>query len=640
MNKNIALIGNPNSGKTTLFNALTGSHQKVGNWTGVTTEKKYGKYLKDKTINLIDLPGLYSLNTRSSDEKAVIEYLVQSPPDVIINVIDGTNLERNLYLTTELLNLKIPLVIAITFSDRLKKNNIKINEKELSNKLGVPVISVSGVKGDNLPDLIAIAKEYKQNNNLSFFSKISSEKEKYHYIEELLRKTYVKNKTIERTLTKKIDKILLSPFLGFPILICVISLVYYLSISLGGIIGEIISSKVVGLGNVFEYELAKRAVPEWITSLLCHAIIKGIGVVLSFFPQILILFALLAVLEESGYTARSTFIVDRLFAWFGLGGKSFIPMILGCGCTVSGLMATRTIESRGEKRATIFLTPFMPCGAKTAVFGWFASIFANGSVIFATSMYFLSILCVVIGGKILHCFKSFKLNEGSFVMEIPTLRLPRIKDVWFVMIEKVKDYTTKAGLIIFIVSVVLWALENLGITGYVGNDVEKSFLFFIGNKLKYVFYPVGCTDWRTSVALVSGVFAKEAVIETLELLSQNPTELFINSYSAYAFCSFILLSPPCIASIVQAKHELKSNKWLFAMLFFQTAMGYLVASLINFLGFVIVNHNYLILSGIVGIIIVIGVFLAIKKLVKMPACKNCAACKGDKLCQREKRYTI
>ncbi len=640
MNNLFALVGNPNCGKTTLFNTLTGAKQKVGNWTGVTTEKKQGKYLGDKTIEIVDLPGLYSLDARSLDEKAVTTFLKDTPPDVIINVIDGTNLERNLYLTTELLTLKIPVVIAISFSDQLRKNNITLKVNKLQELLGVPVIPVFALSGENIENLINLARKTRKTMSNINIEQLKSPKDRYAYIEDLLDKIIIKKKTKAEKFTEKADKILLNPYLGIPILITVVTIVYYLSITVGGVLGGYLSEWFKKSSETLEIIMLERNIPEWICSILCKAIIKGIGVVLGFFPQILILFALLAVLEESGYAARMAFIVDRLFASFGLGGKSFIPMILGCGCTVSGLMATRTIESEGEKRMTIFLTPFMPCGAKTAVFGWFASVVLGGSALFATAMYFLSILTVVIGGKILHNFKNFSLGEGSFVLEIPTLRPPRIKDVLIVLTEKIKDYLTKAGLIIFIVSVILWALENLGVTGYVGKRVEQSFLYFIGDKLKFVFYPIGCTDWRTSVALVSGIFAKEAVIETLELLSNSPNELFMNDFSAYAFCSFILLSPPCIASIAQAKQELKSGKWLTLMLLFQTFIGYTIASIINFIGLIIDSGNYLILSVIVGIIIIITIIKAVRKYIKISACKNCTYCKRRNKCQiREKRYT-
>ena len=636
MSRTIALIGNPNCGKTTLFNRLTGSHQKVGNWTGVTTEKKEGFYLKDKSIKIIDLPGLYSLNAKSADEKAVLDFLKETKPNVIINVVDGTNLERNLYLTTELLELKIPIIIAVTFMDQLEKSGTTLNFDYVEGKLGCKVIGVNAIKGNNLEPLISASKNYNKLSNLKL-DKVSSI-ERYDFIEKLLTKSLNKKKTPSEKFTEIADKILMNKYLGLPLLFLIVTLVYFLSIRIGGLIGEEISDVFNTLTiNVNRY-FNKHNVPNWICSLVTEAILNGFGVVLSFVPQILVLFVLLGIIEETGYASRAAFNIDRLFSSFGLGGRSFIPMILGCGCTVSGLMATRTIENEGEKYATIFLTPFMPCGAKTAVFGWFSSIFFGGSAIIAASMYFLAIISVIIGGKILQLFNKFNLTGGSFVMEIPPLRLPRIKDLLYIIIEKVKDYMTKAALIIFVVSVLLWALRSLGLNGYVGGDIESSFLYIIADKIKYLFYPLGATDWRATVALISGVFAKEAVIETLELLTNTPELLFNNSFSVYAFCSFILLSPPCAASIVSAYRELKSIKLLALMLVFQFVLGYGVAIIINMFG--LLQKNNLLLSFFTVIIITLSAIIALKYLFKKNSCSICKGCSGDKRCQKKGKRSM
>lgn len=637
MIKTVALVGNPNCGKTTLFNSLTGARQKVGNWSGVTTERKEGEYLKNKSVKLIDLPGLYSLNTKSSDEQVVTDYFKVNKPNAIINVVDGTNLERNLYLTTELFELNIPLVIAITFSDELKKNKMQLNANLLSKILGVPILLVCAFNGENLDLLITSAINNKNKPVPPIDDK--SINSRYKFIENTVQRTLVKKTTQTERFTEKADKILLNKVYAFPILIVIVTLVYFLSIRIGSFLGEYLSNFFNGLAISAKEALEIINTPKWITSLLTDAIIKGLGLVLSFAPQILVLFALLGVLEESGYAARATFIIDRLFSSFGLGGRSFIPMILGCGCTVTGLMSTRIIEDEGEKRATIFLTPFMPCGAKTAVFGWFSSIFFNGSAIIATTMYFLGIISVVAGGKILKKLKIISLGEGSFVMEIPLLRAPRIKNILYVVLEKIKDYLGKAGLIVFVVSVFLWALRSLGVTGYVGEEVEKSFLYLIGDKLKIIFYPIGVADWRGSVAVISGIFAKEAVIETLGLLAENPQNLFHNPFSVYAFCAFVLLSPPCAASIVQAYRELKSIKWLAIMTVFQTIFGYAVAFIINLVGNIV--DNGLIFSFLIAIIITVSVVIAMIALIKKTPCKNCSVCNGALKCQKkEKRSTI
>ena len=346
----------------------------------------------------------------------------------------------------------------------------------------------------------------------------------------------------------------------------------------------------------------------------------------------------MAIIEQSGYASRIAFLLDGFFRRFGLGGKSLLPMIVSCGCTVTGLMATRTIERTGERRMTIFLSPFMPCGAKSAVFAWFSSVFFGSSAIVAVSMYFLGILCVGIFGKFLKKFSIFNEEDGGFLMEIPTLRLPSAKDVLFVMLEKVKEFTTKAGLIVFCVSIFLWLLKSVGTSGYVGDDIEKSLLFIIGNKLKYIFYPLGFTEWETSVAFISGAFAKEAVVETLNLISTNFSTLFSTTYSAYSFMAFILLSPPCIASLVTAKQELGSSKLFVFMLIFQTLTAYVVSLAINLAGFLFDNFKGLLLSLIIVIIIMLSLFSALKYL-KTKKCRLCKNCKGENRCQKVERFT-
>lgn len=641
MNKKIALIGNPNCGKTTLFNALTGTYQKVGNWSGVTTEKKEGFYKKDKSIQIVDLPGLYSLSARSKDEMAVIDYLNNERPDVIINVVDGTNLKRNLFLTTLLLELKIPLVMAVNHYDRLLKENVELDVELMSGVFKSPVIPVSALKGINLDKLVS---EAVNRRTVAYFDLKALYKgevgvsERYDFIEKSIPRFFKGQLKKGEQITQRIDNVLLHKKWGIPIFVMVMLLVYFVSIRLGGVLGGLVQTVFDELEFSLGRAMTTRKIPQWITSLSCEAVIGGIGTVASFLPQILILFTLLAVMEQSGYSARTSFLLDRIFRTFGLGGKSFIPMMLGCGCTVSGLMSTRTIEDRNEKIMTIYLTPFIPCGAKTAVFGWFSSLLFGGSAVVATSMYFLGIFSVCFFGRLLKRFKFFSESRGTFVLEIPELKPPHFKDVFLVLKEKVKDFVTKAGLIVFVFSVILWALRNLGFSGYTNGEVEKSFLFLIGNLLKYLFYPLGFSSWQTSVAVVSGIFAKEAVIETLNLLSNSPKDLFRSGFTAFSFTSFILLSPPCIASIMTAHRELKSKKLTFYMLVFQTAVAYVVSFFINTVG-IIVNHlNRLILPLFIVIIIIVAFSFSIKRLKTCD--KNCSNCKSGEKCQKtEKRFT-
>ena len=636
MNGVIALIGNPNSGKTTLFNALTGTYQKTGNWTGVTTEKKLGTYKKDKRVKIVDLPGLYSLSAHGDDEKAVINYLKNTPPKVIINIVDGTNLERNLYLTTELVELRVPMVIAVNMIDDLQKNGIKLNTEKLSALFGVPVIPVSALKNNNVDELINVAiKNSVLPKKLKLLVQGENKAEKsYEFIEKNIGETIQKRQTKSEKFTLKADSILTHKIWGFPIFFLVITLIYFLSMKIGGAIGNVIS----GAFSIFAENTAKtlifRGAPEWLIGLVVDAIIKGIGTVSSFLPQILVLFMLLAIIEQSGYASRIAFILDKFFRSFGLSGKSLIPMIVSCGCTVTGIMSARTIENKSEKRMTIFLAPFMPCGAKTAVFGWMAYVFFNGNALIASSMYFLGILSVALFGRMLKKFKSFKENSGEFILEMPTFRTPSLKDIALSLWEKIKDFTIKAGAIVFLVTVGLWLLKNVGFKGYTYGNVENSFLYLLGNALKFIFYPLGFGNWQATVAVLSSLLAKEAVVESLNMVSLDPQTLFYNGYSVYAFMAFILLSPPCSASIATAKRELNSIKWLLFMIAFQFVSAYLVAFVINGVGFLLSSSNGLLLTAFVVIIIVSITVLAIIKL-KNAKCAGCSACnKGNKCIKR------
>ena len=639
----IALIGNPNCGKSTLFNAITGTYQKVGNWSGVTTEKKEGVYKKNKTITVVDLPGLYSLDAKSKDERAVLEYLNNEKPDAVINVLDGTNLERNLFLTTQILELGVPTVIAVNFADRLKRSGLVVRVEELSKLINAPVICVSALKNKGVDQVVAAAVKTGKGEsnavktpNLAF----NSAEDRYEYIESVIKSVIKRQISVENTVSDKIDKVLLGKFTGLPLFALIMVVVYFVAIGLGGKLGGYVGGFFDNLSNDVGNYFIVNDLPEWIRSLLCNAVISGVGTVASFLPQILILFTLLTILEESGYAARIAFLTDRIFRTFGLGGKSFIPLMLGCGCTVTGVMATRTESNENERILSIFLTPFMPCGAKMVVFGWFASVFFNGSAIIATSMYFLSLLCVGIFGRILSGVSAFKRAEGGFIVEIPPLRSPHLKDVCSALKEKVKDFIFKAGLIVFVVSVILWALNNLGLNGYTNGNPKQSFLYYIGNALKYLLYPLGVNSWEGAVAVLSGAFAKESVVETLELLGVDIASVFSSGFTVYAFCSFILLSPPCIAALAVAKRELKNDKLFLYMLAFQFSAGYLVGAIINLLGILSSSRLGLLLSLITVIILLISLVGAVKTLKRRKGCENCAACKvGEKAC-REKRYTI
>lgn len=636
----VALIGNPNCGKTTLFNALTGTYQKVGNFAGVTVEKKDGVYKKDKTLKITDLPGLYSLSADSPDERAVTDYLKNSPPNVVINVLDGTNLERNLYLTCELVGLKIPVVLAVNFCDELDKNGIELFVKELSALFGgIPVIKISALKNTGIKELTEAVKNAKvpKTDGVSVLKPKTasghSEKKFYGFIEQNIDKIIKKKETRAEKFTRRADGILTHKYFGIPIYVAVVIFIYFAAQTAGGASGGCISAAFIRVENSVKTALLAAGAAEWASSLTCDAVIKGFGTVLSFLPQILVLFLLLSIVEESGYAARAAFNFDRLFRKFGLSGKSLLPLTASCGCAVTGIMASRTIESEGERRATIFLAPMMPCGAKTAVFGWFAGVLFGGSAIVAASAYFLGVFAVAFFGGILKKIKPFRGSGEDFLLEMPTLRAPSVKDVFFVLLEKTKDFLFKAGTVIFTASVVLWVLKNVGFCGYTGGDTQKSFLYFIGDKLKYLFYPLGFASWECSVAIISGVFAKEAVVETLALLSKNPAALFPTQFSAYAFLAFVLLSPPCISALSVAKRELKSAKLFAFMLVFQFSAAYAVALTVNFAGNILIraaNCSSGLLFSFAIVIIISAAFVTIAVRAFRGGCKNCVKRKSCK----------
>ena len=637
MNKNVALIGNPNSGKTSLFNILTGMYQKVGNWSGVTVEKKEGLYRRNKQVKITDLPGLYSLDAFSKDEKAVTDFLKSSPPEVIINVVDGTKLERSLNLTALLSELKIPVVIALNMADELRKNGIKPDIKKLSRTFGMPVICISALKGENVDELMSVALSHDVKPENAAWSAMSPS-ERFLKLGKIADEVIHKKQTRSERLTERLDDIITHRFFGIPLFIAVMFAVYFISLSLGGGVSRTIERGFDNLSAFLSANFVKMGLPDWFVSLVSEGVICGIGTVMGFLPQILVLFFMLTLLEESGYMARVAFILDRFFRLFGLGGKSCIPMVLSCGCTVTGLMSTRTIENRSEREMTVYLSPFMPCGAKTAVFGWFSYKFFGGSALVAVSMYFIGIISAAVFGAILKKTKGFSDGEECFLIEMPTFRFPSFKNVFYVLLMKIKEFLVKAGTVIFAVSVLTWFLMNFGFKGYTSGKVEDSILYNIGSILKYIFVPLGFGNWQASVAVLSGFMAKEAVIETLELICVDAGSLFDNAFSVYAFMTFVLLSPPCAASVIQAKKELKSGKKLIKMLVFQTCAGYAAALAVNTAGLIYYSSFNLIFILISVIIILSALAFSLRKILKGERC-CCARCTaGGGKCRKSRKH--
>ena len=638
--KELCLVGNPNCGKTTLFNLLTGAYQKVGNWAGVTVDKKQGFLRNDKRVKITDLPGLYSLSPNSPDEAVVTEFL-KTFTGVIVNVIDGTSLERSLFLTLSLLRLGLPMVVGINMMDQLKKEKAKLNLGEISKFLGVPVFEISAKRNQNVDKLINTALTLK--NSVLATKKenpfISATTSKLHQmIEDRMESFISKTEYSSKTRTEKIDRVLTHELYGTLIFFAVMFFVYAVSLKLGGALGDRLGIGIGKFGELAAKLLVNLGVKYPVVDLLVNAVIKGIGSVLTFLPHLLILFFFMTLLEESGYTARVSLIFDKFFSRLSLSGKSVIPFVLSCGCTVAGIEASKVIENSKERELTVLLASFLPCGAKTAVFGWFSLVFFNGSALIALSLYVISFAVIYLVAKVYTLLKKTE-KEPVFILELPVFRTPSIKSVAIVLMNKTKEFLIKSGTVIFAVSIMVWTLTNFGFNGYTNGVSEQSFLYLIGNGIKYLFYPLGFYSWQSSVSLLSGVLAKEAVVETMEILSKYPNELFNNGFSVYAFMVFALLSPPCVASISVAVRELGSVKKVLKMILIELAIAYGVALIINLVGIILSLSIGLILSTIIGIITGIGLLFSLKEIIKAKYCANCVNCRRVN-CERKNNVRL
>lgn len=671
MSIRIALAGNPNSGKTTLFNELTGSNQFVGNWPGVTVEKKEGRLKGNKEVIVTDLPGIYSLSPYSLEEVVSRNYLIGERPDVILNIVDGTNLERNLYLTTQLLELGIPVVIAINMMDIVKKNGDIINTEALSKELGAPVVEISALKGigvseaaqlaiklagerkaappvhkfsddleaalseiegllgDEIPQeqrrFFAIklferdAKISEQLKNVPDVDQIIEEAEKifdddtesiitnerYNYISSIIKACYSKKKSGKMTTSDKIDRIVTNRFLALPIFAVVMFVVYYLSVTTvgtwatdwanDGVFGDgwsLFGLELPGIPVLVENALTALGTADWLNSLILDGIVGGVGAVLGFVPQMLILFFFLAFLEACGYMARVAFIMDRIFRKFGLSGKSFIPILIGSGCGVPGVMASRTIENDRDRRMTIMTTTFIPCSAKLPIIAMITGALFGGAWWVAPSAYFVGIAAIIISGIILKKTSLFAGDPAPFVMELPAYHWPTVKNILRSMWERASSFIKKAGTIILLSSIVLWLLMSLGIAdGKFGivEDLNNSFLSYIGNLIAWIFAPLGWGHWEAAVATITGLIAKENVVGTFGVLyglaevAEDGLEIWdmmaasFSSVAAYSFLVFNLLCAPCFATIGAIKREMNDAKWTLFAIGYQTAFAYMVS---------------------------------------------------------------
>ncbi|MGN8921772.1 ferrous iron transport protein B [Lachnospiraceae bacterium HCP28S3_F9] len=659
MGVRIALAGNPNSGKTTLFNALTGSNQFVGNWPGVTVEKKEGKLRDNKDVTVMDLPGIYSLSPYTLEEVVARNYLITERPDVILNIVDGTNLERNLYLSTQLMELGIPVVMAINMMDVVKKSGDQINTKELSEKLGCEIVSISALKGEGVKEAAAkavklaekkasapvhefapevesvleeietmltnvpeeqkrfyaiklferddkIQEQLKQAPDVESIVEVAEKEfdddaesiitnERYAYISSVIGDCLKKANKDKLTTSDKIDRVVTNRWLALPIFAVVMWIVYYVSVTTVGtfvtdwtndvLFGEIIPPAI-------ESFLVSIDCAEWLQGLILDGIVAGVGAVLGFVPQMLVLFIFLAFLESCGYMARIAFIMDRIFRKFGLSGKSFIPMLIGTGCGVPGIMASRTIENERDRRMTIMTTTFIPCGAKLPIIALIAGALFDGASWVAPSAYFVGIAAIICSGIILKKTKMFAGDPAPFVMELPAYHLPTVGNVLRSMWERGWSFIKKAGTIILLSTIFVWFTSNFGIVdGHFGmvDDLSQGFLANIGKLFAWIFIPLGWGDWKAAVAAITGLVAKENVVGTFGILygfaevAEDGSEIWgtlaasMTTIAAYSFLVFNLLCAPCFAAIGAIKREMNSAKWTWFAIGYQCVFAYAVS---------------------------------------------------------------
>lgn len=652
----IALAGNPNCGKTMLFNALTGSNQYVGNWAGVTVEAKEGRLKGEKNVVVADLPGIYSLSPYTPEEVVARNYLVEQEPDVILNIIDGTNLERNLYLTTQLCEIGIPVVIAVNMMDIVRKNGDIIHLDAISKYFGAPAFEISALKGTGVQKCAKAAVETARRHNRAerihvthrFDAQIedaihkiglklpnSTDRTHIRYyatkiferdelvtkdfpdcstIIQTVEKTYeddsesiiadqryryitdcidaCRTKSNKESTTEKIDKIVTNRILALPIFALIMFGVYYISVStVGGALSDLINEHIFGDNGIpllLTNTLESIHCAPWLTSLIVKGIVGGVGAVLGFVPQIFVLFIFLSFLEDCGYMSRIAFILDRLFHRFGLSGKSFIPMLVGTGCGVPGVMASRTIENESDRRMTVITTTFIPCGAKLPVIALIASSFFNSAWWVAPSAYFVGIAAIICSGIILKKTRPFQSEDTPFVMELPSYHMPSAKSVAKATWDRCWSYIKKAGTVILIASILVWFLSGYGFVNgkLTATKMDDSILAFLGHTINKVFEPLGFGTWQATVATILGLLAKEEIVGVFGVLYSDFSTAF-TPLAGYSFLIFNLLCVPCMAAVGAIRREMNSAKWSLFALGYQTLFAYCVSFCIYQFGLLI-----------------------------------------------------
>ena len=712
MKHTIALAGNPNTGKTTLFNSLTGSNQYVGNWPGVTVEKKEGKLKGHKDITIADLPGIYSLSPYTLEEVVARNYLLNEKPNAIINIIDGTNLERNLYLTTQILELGIPVVIAVNMADVIAKSGDILDFDNLSKTLGCPVVEISALKSTGIDNLVAKAvaaaqsgatlkslhdfdpkiedalkkigdsltqvseatrrwysikifeRDEKILNQLSLpdsqmktfegiIAAVEKEQdddaesiittERYSYIAKIIDRCYKKRNKNKVTLSDKIDRIVTNRILALPIFAIIMFVVYYISISnIGKTISDWINDTLFGeiIQPGVSNFLTNIGCAKWLVGLVSDGIIAGVGSVIGFLPQMLLLFFFLAFLEGCGYMARIAFVMDRIFRKFGLSGKSFIPILVGTGCGVPGVMASRTIESEHDRRMTIMTTTFIPCSAKVPVIALIAGSLFNGAAWVGPSAYFVGMAAIIISGIMLKKTALFAGDPTPFVIELPPYHMPTAGSIYRSMLERSTSFIKKAGTIILLASILIWLLSNFSFAGGsfgMTDDMDSSILAAVGGVIAHIFKPLGFGDWKFASAAITGLIAKENVVNTFGILFHSSAEDLVDNsqpiwaalqaaitpLAAYSFLVFNLLCAPCFAAIGAIKREMSSGKWTLIAIGYECIFAYVISLIIYQLGIVFTGAAGFSIGTAVAIILIALIIFQLVRPAK-PTAKSTA----------------
>lgn len=711
MSIKIALAGNPNCGKTTLFNALTGSNQFVGNWPGVTVEKKEGRLKGYKDVTIMDLPGIYSLSPYTLEEVVARNYLINERPDAILNIVDGTNIERNLYLSTQIMELGIPVIAAVNMMDVLEKTGDKIHIDKLRQKLGCEVVEISALKGTGIQKAAEKAVALAQNKNAgvpvhvfapglekaidSVKAKIGAEipeeqkrffaikllekddkiellmkkvpdvtaeiksledefdddtesiitNERYVYISSIIGECCTKSKQKKMTVSDKIDRIVTNRWLALPIFAAVMILVYVVSVTTvgtwatdwanDGVFGDgwnlfgMEAIHVPGIPALVESGLNAIGCADWLQGLILDGIIAGVGAVLGFVPQMLVLFIFLAFLEACGYMARVAFIMDRIFRKFGLSGKSFIPMLIGSGCGVPGIMASRTIENDRDRKMTIMTTTFIPCGAKLPIIALIAGALFGGAWWVAPSAYLVGIAAIICSGIILKKTKLFAGDPAPFVMELPAYHMPTVSNVLRSMWERGWSFIKKAGTIILLSTIVLWFMMSFGWSnGSFGmleaEQLNDSILATLGNIIAPIFTPLGWGDWKMAVAAVTGLIAKENVVGTFGILfgfaevAEDGAEIWgslassMTAVAAYSFLVFNLLCAPCFAAMGAIKREMNNAKWFWFAVGYQTILAYIVSLCVFQIGNLVITGAFGVWTVIAFLLVAGFIYLLVR----------------------------